>query len=1198
MVINFRSLFVGSVAFLLSCADPSSPTDPATAEKPQPIAAAISLGATPLAVDGHGIPHLLRGTDAMPAMPAADATTSARMHVERLAPAWGVRGTAMPELTGLGEVPVRGGTIVKLRQLIDGMPVASTAGGEVHVMVRADGSLVGASGTLLPTDLARAPATFVDTEAGAVIRAVNDRYGTSFAPTMLARASFAAGGSQLLSGQAGAINVSMSRARQAWIPDGKALIPAWIVEAYSSTMNTTDGDAYRTVISASGKVISRTDLKADVGFKYRVFAETTGEFHPFDGPIVDSSPNVTGVPLTTAFPAFVLPNLVTVDGTNHPGGSNTPDSWLGSTATETLGNNVETYTDINAPDGLSFGDFRATATTKPQSTPTVIVGAFDRTYDTLLGATDTTDQQMAGITSLFYILNWMHDFWYDGGFTEAAGNGQNSNLGRGGEDRDAMLGEAQDNAKGGSRNNANMSTPSDGFPGRMQVFVWDNLDHRKLTVEAVDTASGAASFGSAHFTTTAALVLADDATAPATDACSALTAAASGKIVLADRGTCSFKTKALNAQTAGAVGLIIANNVAGTTPPGLADDATIMTPITIGTVSVTQGDGALLKTQIAAGVVNATMTRNLEPDLEGTLDATVIAHEFGHFVHHRLSDCNTTLCGAMSEGWADFSSLLVMSRAGDNLDKGFPAAIYSTRGISKDAVYYGIRRAPYSTNMALNPLMFRHMANGEPLPPPPFNAGDPNNNAEVHNGGEVWASMLWDGYVALQKAGTSFEDTRLKMRQYVVAGLLMAPPDATPTETRDAILLAVKAASPADHDLLAAAYARRGFGSCAISPPRGSATFKGIVESTEMKGRIGVAELDLSRSASCDNDDVLDAGESMQIKVPITNPGVAPMHGVTATLTSAISAIHITTPTVKIGTIDPDGEASATFTVDLDSTLKAPTESDLVIQLNSDDGCGPITVPVAVRFNSDDKPNSSATDDFNAGSSVWTASHQGGGADELWSHVRGTQLDGQWFGVDLGGPSDASLTSPPIKAGGDAVTVTFKHAFGFEIGAAPEQPFDGGVIEYTTDAGVTWQDVSGISTPGYNKLLVGDPATSGNPLSGRMAYGGTNKSFPNFDTVMLNFGTNLSGKTFQLRFRLGSDSNTGGPGWLIDDVAFTGITGTPFPTLVADTGHCDPVVGPKKTDDGGCCQAGGLGTGNLAAALGVLGLLLRRRRRC
>jgi len=74
--------------------------------------------------------------------------------------------------------------------------------------------------------------------------------------------------------------------------------------------------------------------------------------------------------------------------------------------------------------------------------------------------------------------------------------------------------------------------------------------------------------------------------------------AVNGKIALVDRGTCSFKTKTLNAQNAGAAGVILANNVAGSPPPGLGDDATITTPITIPTISVTQADGNTLKSAL------------------------------------------------------------------------------------------------------------------------------------------------------------------------------------------------------------------------------------------------------------------------------------------------------------------------------------------------------------------------------------------------------------------------------------------------------------------------------------------------------------------------------------------------------------------------------------------------------------------------
>jgi hypothetical protein len=75
----------------------------------------------------------------------------------------------------------------------------------------------------------------------------------------------------------------------------------------------------------------------------------------------------------------------------------------------------------------------------------------------------------------------------------------------------------------------------------------------------------------------------------------AVIAAVSGKVAIIDRGTCSFAVKVKNAQNAGAIGVIIANNAAGA-PPGLGGaDPTI----TIPTVSVSQASGVTLKQAVA-----------------------------------------------------------------------------------------------------------------------------------------------------------------------------------------------------------------------------------------------------------------------------------------------------------------------------------------------------------------------------------------------------------------------------------------------------------------------------------------------------------------------------------------------------------------------------------------------------------------------
>lgn len=82
-------------------------------------------------------------------------------------------------------------------------------------------------------------------------------------------------------------------------------------------------------------------------------------------------------------------------------------------------------------------------------------------------------------------------------------------------------------------------------------------------------------------------------------ACTALNAsnalAVKGRIALVDRGVCGFAVKAAVVQAAGAIGMIVADNVAGSPPPGLGgtDPA-----ITIPSVRISQADGVKLKAQL------------------------------------------------------------------------------------------------------------------------------------------------------------------------------------------------------------------------------------------------------------------------------------------------------------------------------------------------------------------------------------------------------------------------------------------------------------------------------------------------------------------------------------------------------------------------------------------------------------------------
>lgn len=109
---------------------------------------------------------------------------------------------------------------------------------------------------------------------------------------------------------------------------------------------------------------------------------------------------------------------------------------------------------------------------------------------------------------------------------------------------------------------------------------------------AGDYAVGTASFGPAL---SSPGVTGDVVYATPADACAPITNVVAGKVALVDRGTCTFVVKVKNAQNAGAIAVLVADNVAGSPPAGLGgSDPTI----TIPSVRITLADGNTLKANL------------------------------------------------------------------------------------------------------------------------------------------------------------------------------------------------------------------------------------------------------------------------------------------------------------------------------------------------------------------------------------------------------------------------------------------------------------------------------------------------------------------------------------------------------------------------------------------------------------------------
>ncbi|HEU5058067.1 MAG TPA: M36 family metallopeptidase, partial [Kofleriaceae bacterium] len=1043
--------------------------------------------------------------------------------------------------------PVRrtdlGHHLVRLVQEVDGIEIYRS---EMKAVLKSDLSLVALTGTPSRVTTAKpADRAFRLTPGQAVSRALGDLYKVAV-PDGFDSLSRPAAGRDAWVDLPALASVQLSqpaRARKVFFRDGERLIAAYMTEFYSSRERSTSSDAYRYLISAAdGRVLERRDLTAHEAFTYRAYARPGGKHTPTDGPQADYNPHPTGVP-DGSQPAFVDGALITVETIkNEPAGA--IDPWLRADATSTNGNNVDAYADITEPDGYNPGDRRATTTA---------LRTFDYTYNHELDAAANITQHRAAVTSLFFTINWLHDYFYDSGFDEAAGNAQKLNYGRGGEPQDAMNAEAQDF---GGLNNANMSTPSDGLPPRMQMYVFTGEETRTLELDPGDIfpVTGFAAFGPTDFDTTGEVVLAVDDTPPTSDACTALTNDVAGRIVLIDRGTCSFALKTLAAENAGAIGVIIANNTAGAPPPNMANTVP-PTVVTIPTLSITFEAGNDLKTMLGAGTVTARLFRELGSTRSGAIDNMVVTHEWGHYFHHRLSNCGTFQCAALSEGWADFIALHNTLQGNDDRNGTYAMGIYAPVAFG-DSAYFGIRRFPYSVDPTRNALSFRHIQNAETLPATPINPnGGPNS--EVHNAGEVWASMLWEAYVALHNNpdGRNFQQVKRAFANYMVLGLQLAPVDATFTETRDAILAAIQLTRPSDLQVIADAFAVRGAGSCAVGPPASaSGDLSPVVESFETRGAIDIVSVQVQETTNnCDGDGLLDGGEVGRVEIKVANKGPLPLTDTSVTVATATAGITFPQGDSRvIATLAPFATRTVRIPIRATSSVTTTTVLDLSVTVDNPAACVASVVDSSnVLIHLDEVPNASATETVEVRNPPWT---EAGTLSGVWTRVAETPTDHAFHGADSGTTTDVQLVSPALDVSpGANLVVSFNHAHSFEFSGGIN--WDGGVIEISNDGGATWQDVSAFATPGYNGTITD---TSGNPLGGRQGYVSTNPSFPATDLVTLDLGPGFSAQTVLIRFRIGTDASVGAPGWTIDDIAVTGIDNTPFGVVVDDDEVCTP----------------------------------------
>lgn len=720
------------------------------------------------------------------------------------------------------------------------------------------------------------------------------------------------------------------------------------------------------------------------------------------------------------------------------------------------------------------------------------------------------------VTNLFYWNNIMHDFSFMYGFTEGSGNFQQTNYSGAGSGGDFVHAHSQfgdDNTflcgnqvNGGTEcvNNADFSSPLDGFNGRMRMFTWtqDNGGHYLQVTAPQDLVGGIVTglpeFGQALTTTpiTGEVEIVDDGTFIKTQGCNPLNNDLTGKIALVDRGTCDFSLKVYNAQEAGAIGAIICNFEEGVLGMASGENGNL---VTIPSVLIAASDCNRIRIAAGSGlVVSLVAPANNGPiKKDGSIDNSIVAHEYGHGISTRLTggpfDSGCLSSGesqAMGEGWSDFFGLVLTAKPGDTGAKTRGIGTYS---IKESVSGRGIRSYPYSTDMSINPTTFAHT----------------QTETSYHNAGAVWCQMLWDMYWAFSDEygwdpdpinGTGGNNMAI---QLVMDGLKLQNCSPGFINARDAILQADEINNNGVNKcLIWSVFARRGLG---LNAKNGDVAVR--TDGNE-DFDLPIFCLDDLRFAKTMTPEIK-AGDDILVTLTITNYLNEPLVGAT------------------IEDVIPDG----TFYVEGSASIEPETGATLVWnvpelqpdeQLNITYRLGTPSNKPSIRLVYDDMedfpedrwdvyfdPTGStlniwSTQDviFNSGVQAW--------------NVGNIDIESQHFLQNF----DAYSIS------GDLPVYRFYHYFDTQSGV------DGGFLEVTTDDGFSWERLE-------NKVFRGASTRKLNystfAIPNLYAFTGLSNTNLKMTPVYVDL-SEYKGQDIKIRFRFGTDLEVGGDGWYVDDV--------------------------------------------------------------
>jgi uncharacterized repeat protein (TIGR01451 family) len=778
-------------------------------------------------------------------------------------------------------------------------------------------------------------------------------------------------------------------------------------------------------------------------------------------------------------------SLASPYGWHDTNGDETPEFTI------TRGNNAHAFTDRN-------GDFT------PDSQ--VDGGAnlsFDFPFDQSQEPQGYTE---AAATNLFYAINMMHDIAYYYGFDEAAGNFQATNYNGLGQEGDEVWGASQYDARGSSLNNANFATPPDGSNGSMRMFEWDNSAADQQYLEVIQPAevrgfyaATTANFGediTGGNVFSGNVVFAQDGLQVSTDACESINNGPdlNGNIVMIDRGGCDFSFKVFQAQQEGAVAVIICNNQGGDlVSMGAGSNGD---DVEIPSIFISREDCNELR--VYAGNTLEVEIKEPAPSqgadrYDGSLDNGIIAHEYAHGISNRLTG-GPSAAGClgndeqMGEGWSDFFTLVTTVEPGD---KGTDPRGIGNYVLREGEDGRGIRNFSYSTDMNINPQTYEDVILSGTAP---------------HPLGEIWCVMLWDLYWALVdeygfdpniKDGQGGNNIAI---QLVMEGMAIQACDPGFVDGRDAILAADEALYGGDNKcLIWEVFARRGLG---VSADQGSTFDRRDAREAYDTPLSCSQELYLDKTVT----PLIERGDTIEVTLTLTN------------YTSNAQESIVLTDLIPEGCSYIDGSAN----------INPSSIDGREIKFDLPDMTTEETQMVTYELLSPTDRASTWIEeqDFNESAEIgnWIAGSFEGNDGFNWVDQIGVEGTPAFTIDNTTAENDHYLLNiQGHNISGEQPVMRFTHYYNTEAGT------DGGIIEISTDGGVTFEDVGQLM---FRNPYRGTLAYTTFAIVDQRAFWGDSEDFV---TTYLDLSPYKGMENVLIRFRFGSVAEGGAEGWIIDD---------------------------------------------------------------